>query len=179
MFVWGDTPSETIFSGVATAFGSEFSVDKTIPRPLEGHLGNVTYISCNYQYMALITAKGELYTWGLGDMGRLGTGIKEVSFPTPVDFFDTHYVVGCSLGKYHMSAVTAGGQIFTWGSNLFGQLGQDKLPKSSKPVFVGIEDRLFLKVSSGKYHCAALYDYWFHSFSKYLNRTRSKRDISG
>ncbi len=168
VFVWGDTPSETIFSGVATAFGSELSVDKTLPRPLEGHLGNVTQISCGHQYMAIITAKGELYTWGQGDMGRLGTGIKEVSFPTPVDFFDTQFVISASLGKYHMSALNSAGQVFVWGSNLFGQLGQQssKLPKSSKPVFVPVEDKTFLRVSSGKHHCAALYDYWYHSFSK-------------
>lgn len=53
--------------------GNRLSLDR--PRPLEAFRSKrVRDIACGSAHSAAITSGGELYTWGLGQYGRLGHG---------------------------------------------------------------------------------------------------------
>ena len=55
----------------------------TSPKLVEALAGKkVTNISCGSGHSAAIVDDKELYTWGIGDFGRLGHGNEE-SFSTP------------------------------------------------------------------------------------------------
>jgi len=55
-----------------------------VPTRLPFH-ETVTNISCGYYHSALVTAEGNVYTFGEADGGKLGVEGTTVDFPTKVD----------------------------------------------------------------------------------------------
>ena len=75
-----------------------------------------------------------LYVCGVGRGGRLGLGDENTRFsfePVQGGLFDKK-VIQVALGQNHTMAVTSSGELWTWGSNVFSQLGF-ALPPPSKP----------------------------------------------
>ncbi|XP_054270101.1 E3 ubiquitin-protein ligase HERC2 isoform X2 [Macrosteles quadrilineatus] len=97
----------------------------------------VTKVAVGNTYSAAITARGELYTWGRGNYGRLGHGSSEdVNLPTLVVGLKGQYIVdvACGSGDAQTLAVTDSGLVFSWGDGDYGKLGRggsdgSKLPK--------------------------------------------------
>ena len=86
-------------------------------------------------HSAVLTTDPEanLYMCGFGSGGRLGTGDEVTRF----HYVSVHggglmgkKVVHVGLGQNHTVAISSEGETFTWGSNLFGQLGYS-LPASN------------------------------------------------
>jgi alpha-tubulin suppressor-like RCC1 family protein len=89
-------------------------------------------------HSAILTTDPEsnLYVCGFGPGGRLGTGDETTRF---------HYVcieggglagkktVAVALGQNHSIAVSSKGEVFTWGTNTWGQLGYT-LPRPVSPL---------------------------------------------
>ena len=73
-----------------------------------------------------ITKEGELYAWGIGACGRLGTGnIKTHISPILVQGPFVHRKVRfVAAAKHHTLAITGEGKLFTWGGQRYGKLGQ-------------------------------------------------------
>jgi alpha-tubulin suppressor-like RCC1 family protein len=64
-------------------------------------------------------------SWGFGTNGQLGTGLVGHSFlPVKAKLPKTEIIVGLSAGRSWTIARTLGGNLFTWGKGLRGQLGQ-------------------------------------------------------
>lgn len=86
-------------------------------------------------HSAVLTTDPEanLYTCGFGPGGRLGTGdeITRFSFvPIYGGGLAGKKVVDVGLGQNHTIAISSNGEVFTWGTNVFGQLGY-ALPTST------------------------------------------------
>lgn len=84
---------------------------------------------------AILTTDPEsnLYMCGFGPGGRLGTGDETTRFNyVPVDQggLAGKKVVTVALGQNHSLAVSSEGEIFSWGTNTWGQLGYN-LPRPS------------------------------------------------
>lgn len=86
---------------------------------------------------------GEVMTFGNGDMGQLGIAdrdgdaVSEVLRPRAVKALRNQKVVDLSLGGLHSVAVLENGELYTWGGNDEGQLGQylfENLEGVSAPV---------------------------------------------
>ncbi|RYP72020.1 hypothetical protein DL771_004489 [Monosporascus sp. 5C6A] len=75
-----------------------------------------------------------IYVCGVGRGGRLGLGDENTRFTfAPVQGgLSDRKVVQIALGQNHTMAVTSNGELWTWGSNVFSQLGF-ALPPPSKP----------------------------------------------
>ncbi|KAL8913049.1 MAG: hypothetical protein Q9172_007373, partial [Xanthocarpia lactea] len=86
-------------------------------------------------HSAILTNDPEanLYVCGFGPGGRLGTGDETTRFnfvPVCLGGLASRRVIDIGLGQNHTIAVTARGEVFTWGNNSFGQLGY-ALPSTS------------------------------------------------
>jgi len=90
-----------------------------------GKSGHTTTVSLGASHSAAITANGDLYMWGANTWGQLGLGDSGsgTNRLTPTKVPGISNVVSVSLGFTHSAAITANGDLYTWGSNAYGQLG--------------------------------------------------------
>ncbi len=121
-------------------------------------------------HSAVLTTDPEanLYMCGFGPGGRLGTGDEATRF-----HFTSVYggglagkkVVNVGLGQNHTLAITSQGEIFTWGSNSFGQLGyasptsklKDQEPVQLLPrqVFGPLKREVVIAAAASRTHSVA------------------------
>jgi alpha-tubulin suppressor-like RCC1 family protein len=87
------------------------------PKQLDSALFlDVQNIACGGRHAALITKKGELFTWGEASGGRLGHAVgADVSQPQLVDALTNCTVTFVACGEYNTCAVTKTGELYTWG----------------------------------------------------------------
>lgn len=99
----------------------------------------VTWIACGSAHSACVTAKGHLYTWGLGEYGRLGHGDDTTMLlPKKVEALSAFRVVQVACGSRDAQtlALTACGKVFSWGDGDFGKLGRGGSDGCSVPMNV-------------------------------------------
>jgi uncharacterized repeat protein (TIGR02543 family) len=117
-------------------------------------------------HSSIITSLGNLYTWGCNNYGQLGDGtsverntVAEITNQFNLEVGETIFKV--SLGKFHSSAITSYGRIFTWGLNGSSQLGDGTSISKSKPVeitnYFNLEaDETIVDISLGDSHSSAV-----------------------
>jgi len=113
------------------------------PQYIKTFYGNpVQTIETGAFFSLAITKEGFLYGWGEAKMGQLGLGKqREVRVPTKIPIVDNTQgiefkVKTCSAGFGHTVCLTEGGDLFTWGFNIYGQLGQGDMKTRWEPVQV-------------------------------------------
>ena len=98
-----------------------------LPRRVEGELvGNhAVQVSCGAQHTAVITSTGELFTFGAGEIGRLGHGGQVIGalVPRRVEALVGTRVVQVACGAAHTAVTTSTGEVYTFGVGNGGQLG--------------------------------------------------------
>ncbi|KAN0045433.1 hypothetical protein ACTA71_005811 [Dictyostelium dimigraforme] len=99
----------------------------------------VSHVSCGVQHTGFLTSSGELFMFGNGSFGKLGTGDTEDRLqPTAIDVSVSFIDLQC--GNDHTIALASGGTVFTWGSTSLGRLGQGKISGSFYPkMIVGLQ----------------------------------------
>ena len=109
IFSWGNE------SG-ALGHGDD-EVNGHVPKLVQGLRGKeVVDISSGRSHVLVLTAGGEVYSWGNGDRGRLGHGDTEnQNLPKLVQALVDKGVSGVSAGNLHSLAVTASGEVYEWG----------------------------------------------------------------
>lgn len=113
----------------------------------------IATVSCGDTYTAIITQNGELYVFGHGFQGRLGTG-DENNVSIPQKLTEIPKVSQVSCGQSHTAFVTQDGDLYTFGSANSGKLGHGRgvnVSYTPKKV-VGIPK--VLQVSCGHDHTA-------------------------
>ena len=81
-------------------------------------------VTAGYMFNSAVLAAGTVYTWGIGDEGRLGHGDTDDCFvPNQVEALEGLQVLSVATGVAHCLAVTANGEVFSWGWDEEGQCG--------------------------------------------------------
>jgi hypothetical protein len=84
----------------------------------------VVMVVCGELHTAALTEDGRVLTWGLGKDGRLGHCNRESHFlPQEVEALQGHHIVVVACGGLHTAALTAAGEVLTWGLGKNGRLG--------------------------------------------------------
>lgn len=84
-----------------------------------------------------LSTDGKVYSWGEGDDGKLGHGNKNgCDHPQLIDALQGKEIVDIACGGAHSAAVTAGGEIYTWGKGRYGRLGHGDSEDQMKPKLV-------------------------------------------
>ncbi|GFR46259.1 hypothetical protein Agub_g7811 [Astrephomene gubernaculifera] len=122
---------------------------------------DVVRVACAPRHAALITRKGELYTWGVGTNGNLGHGwCTNHASPRLVTRMSGKGVRAVACGEGATAAISADMQLFMWGAGTAGQLGNGYTFPMAEPapvVFPGMREGVrVLAVSCGPYHTAAI-----------------------
>jgi alpha-tubulin suppressor-like RCC1 family protein len=108
----------------------------------------IAAISTGCLHSLALTPKGEVLAWGNNKYGELGDdSTAESDVPVRVDLPRTFKAVAVAAGCYHSLALGADGEVFAWGSNQDGQLG-DGQPNlvNILPVEIFIQQPAFGKV---------------------------------
>ena len=97
-------------------------------------------------FNAVVTAEGDLLTWGdarSGQTGNLERQILMTQFPTLVDQLQMAHVqvktVAC--GQAHTLILSKTGEVYSWGNNKYGQLGIGSRVDQRFPCYVNLEER--------------------------------------
>ena len=106
------------------------------------------------QTIALKT-DGKLYSWGLNIQGQLGDGTN-TRRNTPVTVAGNSTIwKQVAVGDSFAVAIRTDGTLWSWGNNLFGQLGQGDQVARNVPTQVGVAKN-WTYVAAGKSHVVAL-----------------------
>lgn len=99
-----------------------------------------------------VVASGHAYCWGIGANGKLGNNaVADSSVPVAVVTTTgmSAPVTQIATGLSHACALTVNGDVYCWGLNSDGQLGNGTTTSSSTPVRVaGIGDYIGMKVTN-------------------------------
>ncbi|XP_043931046.1 alsin isoform X2 [Protopterus annectens] len=101
----------------------------------------------------------EVWSWGRGKEGQLGHGdILARLQPLCIKSLNNKEVIQVTAGANHSLAMTAKSQVYSWGSNSYGQLGH-KESLSTVPRLAKIsEDVLVWDLAAGQEHTVFLAD---------------------
>lgn len=98
----------------------------------------IVSIACGWDHSLAVSADGVLYTWGSGSNGKLGHGCEtHVCLPKRVEGQLLGVkVIQAEAGCEHSAAISATGQMFTWGHGDSGRLGHGDTKSSACPALV-------------------------------------------
>ena len=133
--------------------------------------GERTYQISSKRYQNLVVVqRGVAYGWGMNSVAQLGTeDLVDRHLPTEVARSFKFRFVEVAAGGEHSLGVTPFGEVYAWGSDLYGQLGQDTLglgvgasgpgTGSIDPIIVPtLSGRVIISIAAGWAHCMALAD---------------------
>jgi alpha-tubulin suppressor-like RCC1 family protein len=141
-------------------------------RPVRIGAGGWVHVAAGAVHSAAIDAEGRLYTWGDNSKGQLGVGVAVAASSTPVEipqYAVSNRWVGLAAGDFHTVAVTQDGDMWAWGSNEFGQVGNngaaaiEPLPVliggHTCAAFGGVCRKWVVVAAAGDHTLAILYDF--------------------
>uniref|UniRef100_A0A3Q3J027 Alsin-like PH-like domain-containing protein n=1 Tax=Monopterus albus TaxID=43700 RepID=A0A3Q3J027_MONAL len=101
----------------------------------------------------------EVWSWGRGSEGQLGHGDQLARLqPLCIKSLTGEEVIKVAAGSHHSLALTAQCQVYSWGSNMCGQLGHVNSPVTV-PQQVKLSDGLWVwDMSAGQSHSLLLAD---------------------
>ena len=133
-----------------------------LPKKIEALAGQrVIAVSAGRAHSLALTAGGAVWSWGDGYHGQLGHGDEQHQLlPKKVEAFADRRVVAVSAGSavYADSlAITADGNVWSWGSVMSGKLGHGDQRNQLLPKNIeALAGRRVVAVSAGFAHSLAL-----------------------
>ena len=124
--------------GTATNNGNGKPNPTPAPIALPGAGGLVTQVSTGAKFSLVTTSAGQLYAFGLNQYGQLGSATNAETtnanpVPTPISLPEaTGPVTAFAAGPQFALAATSTGQLYSFGENEFGQLGNTSNIATSK-----------------------------------------------
>jgi alpha-tubulin suppressor-like RCC1 family protein len=104
-------------------------------------------------------SSGKVYCWGRNDWGFLGIGSEDNSYPKPKlnQYLNNEFVTDISFGFAHSLVLTNCGEVYAWGSNYCGQIGNGCNIDQLIPIKVkGFNNERVVMISCGRNHSMAL-----------------------
>ncbi len=125
---WGDNGHDQL--------GNQTTGNRATPVDVSG-LSGVTAIAAGVRHTCALTGAGGVKCWGANISGALGDGTSNRRPRRVVDVFGlSGGVTAIAAGFDHSCALTSTGRVKCWGSNRFGQLGDDTTNDRWSPVEV-------------------------------------------
>ena len=162
-YCWGFNSDGQLGNNSTTQSGIPVAVNAT------GVLSGKTIksISAGWAYTCAIASDNNAYCWGENDDGALGNNSTTPSLvPVAVDttgVLSGKTIKSIATGEYHTCAIASDNNIYCWGRNSAGQLGNNSTTDSHVPVAVNtagvLSGKTIKSISIGyAYSCAVASD---------------------
>lgn len=138
--------------------GDGVSQDSPVPVDVVGLASGVTQVAAGAFHTCAIQ-NGTAYCWGLNDLGQVGAGttLTRYEYPQPVVNTGTGQLAALAPGGKQTCARSSAGEVWCWGANDRGQLGQGTADLSLHNFPLQITSLTGVaSVAAGRYHACAL-----------------------
>lgn len=158
----------------------ENSHSDQIPAMVQAQPLTIQDVAMSKLHTAVLTNDpvSNLFVCGFGSGGRLGTGDEVTRFSyvcLQTGGLSSRKVAAIALGQDHSIAITASGEVFSWGSNRYGQLGY-ALPDGSaneiptqlvpKQLYGNIKREAIIGAAASSIHSAIFTPTALYTFGK-------------
>ena len=133
VLAWGNNQSGQLGNG---------AVSDAVAAPALVHLPagvRIVSVSGGCSFSLAVSSTGQLWSWGINSSGQLGNGTtgRPVTTPALVRLPAGVRIRTAAAGFAHALAVTTRGQVYAWGANANGQLGNGAAgPATGTPALV-------------------------------------------
>ena len=149
--------------GSSGSLGTGVLGDVWKPTPIDdkafSHKGDsedVIDIAVGSEHCLALNRKHEIFSWGSGNMGKLGHGTQEIYLrPTRIEFFEEQglKIIGISAGEMHSACISSKFEVYTWGCWESFRLGHGSKNNELKPRLVlSIAEDYIERISCGTAH---------------------------
>ena len=161
---WGQNDFGQLGRGFSCAYGSysngcngNFAVSSPGKVSYSGEFG-FREVGVGDTHTCHILSNGTTMCWGSNSDGQLGEGSNtDSSVPVYVSSAQSIYFTQIDLGKAHSCATNYSGEIYCWGRNSFGQIGDGTIQNRLIPTMVSLPiGYSAVAVSSGGEHSCAI-----------------------
>ncbi len=124
----------------------------------------IKQISTGHYHTCAVASDDKMYCWGENNNGELGNG-STVDSRVPVAVNMTGVLAGktikqMSVGTYNTCVIASDDKVYCWGSNAYGQVGNNSLTDSNVPVAVNttgvLAGKTIKQISVGHYRACAI-----------------------
>jgi hypothetical protein len=154
----GESPSDTV--AVAAGYNFSVAVDVTghvwtwgdnLPYGQLGNGGdnngelapslitgvsNVVSVAAGYQHALALRSDKKVFAWGDNSDYQLGIGSTPSSNNYPIQSIGLTQIVAIAAGDYHSVALDSGGNVWTWGYGVDGEIGDGGVTNVSTPTML-------------------------------------------
>eukprot|EP01117_Protostelium_nocturnum_P018843 TRINITY_DN7967_c0_g1_i1.p1 TRINITY_DN7967_c0_g1~~TRINITY_DN7967_c0_g1_i1.p1 ORF type:complete len:1128 (+),score=398.43 TRINITY_DN7967_c0_g1_i1:226-3609(+) len=144
----------------------------TLVASLKGHI--ITSVACGGHHTLALTSTGKVFGFGFNNLGQLGIGgnlptsstnLSSFCVYNPTEIPFTKPIKSIAAGTTHSIALSDDYSVYTWGDNVFGELGRKK-GKQNEPGEVTFPTNgsldgsipIIVKISAGAGTSAAVSD---------------------
>lgn len=116
------------------SFGLE--ADNYNPDIVRG-ISDMKAVAAGGSHSIALASDGKVWAWGSNEDGQLGQGSaggSDLTSPAQVKGLDG--AIAVAAGSYHTLALNSDGSVWAWGSNEYGQVGNDSVSSTASPVLV-------------------------------------------
>ena len=183
-------------SNMFSQLGNNLTADSLVPVAVytSGVLSGKTILSMSSRSSGatcVIASNSLAYCWGLGNSGQLGNNTASPS-KVPVTVYNTGVlssktILSTSISNGHTCAIASDNQLYCWGWNASGQLGNNLTVNSPIPVTVintgALAGKTILSVSNGAdFTCAIasdnrVYCWGSNTMAQFGNNTRVSSSV--
>lgn len=139
------------------ALGDSGSTNSPTPVDVVSLPDAVAKITAGSNHVCVITIAGGALCWGNNERGQLGAGSSSAGSPFAVNVSGlSSSVLDIASSDEHTCAVKISGEVWCWGNNSYGQLGNGTRVNSNAPVLVAGLAGSAKAVGTGIAHSCAL-----------------------
>jgi alpha-tubulin suppressor-like RCC1 family protein len=148
LWIWGDNDYYQLGDGT--------KVESFTPKQLKPDTKFIS-VSAGYMYSMAIDESGNLWGWGYNSIGQVGNGTTDnVLIPVQIAAGTKFKTVSASPSQNaHTLAIDESGNLWAWGDNWYGQLGDNSTEDKLLPEKI-LSDHIFTTVSAGLEHSVAV-----------------------
>lgn len=113
-------------------------------------------IACGTSFTLILNDACKVYGFGDGSSGQLGRSQFRAAQPVlKVVSLDKQNIIKVSCGANHSACISETGDLYTFGGNEYGQLGNGDMEPTGVPTWIKSIPQI-TKVSCGDFHTIAL-----------------------